>query len=70
MQYLVAPGTADEIIWRVVNRKLQVVGNVLDGHLAGTATGEYPAYKFMLTKLFQFAVFLVTSPPHPDNEHV
>lgn len=40
VQYLVAPGSADDIIWQTVNRKLQVVGNALDGHLAGTAIGD------------------------------
>lgn len=39
VQYLLAPGSADDIIWGIVKRKLQVVGSALDGHLAGTATG-------------------------------
>ncbi len=37
--YLLAPGSVDDIIWSMVNSKLRVVGNALDGHLAGTATG-------------------------------
>jgi hypothetical protein len=40
VHYLIAPGSADDIIWPTVNQKLQVVGTVLDGHLAGTAVGE------------------------------
>ena len=39
VHYLCAPGSADDIIWRTVNAKLQVVGETLDGNLAGTATG-------------------------------
>ncbi|CAL8464419.1 g3954 [Coccomyxa elongata] len=39
VQYLLAPGSADEIIWSLVQSKLRVVGSALDGHLAGTATG-------------------------------
>lgn len=39
VHYMCAPGSADDIIWRIVNKKLQVVGETLDGHLAGTATG-------------------------------
>ncbi|BDA49699.1 probable SWI/SNF-related matrix-associated actin-dependent regulator [Coccomyxa sp. Obi] len=39
VQYLLAPGSADDIIWSLVQSKLRVVGNALDGHLAGTATG-------------------------------
>ncbi len=42
VQYLLAPGSADEIIWSLVQSKLRVVGNALDGHLAGTATGNLP----------------------------
>ncbi len=40
VQYLLAPGSADDIIWSLVQSKLRVVGNALDGHLAGTATGK------------------------------
>jgi hypothetical protein len=40
VHYMCAPGSADDIIWRLVHAKLQVVGETLDGHLAGTATGE------------------------------
>ena len=41
VQYLLAPGSADDIIWSMVHSKLRVVGNALDGHLAGTATGMH-----------------------------
>ncbi len=39
MQYLVCPGSADDMIWSIVNSKLQVVGTTLDGNTAGTAAG-------------------------------
>ena len=39
MQYLVCPGSADDMIWSIVNSKLQVVGATLDGNTAGTAAG-------------------------------
>ncbi len=39
MQYLVCPGSADDMIWSIVNSKLQVVGTTLDGNAAGTAAG-------------------------------
>ena len=39
VQYLVCPGSADDMIWSVVNSKLQVVGATLDGNTAGTAAG-------------------------------
>ena len=39
VHYMCAPGSCDDIIWRLVQGKLQVVGETLDGHLAGTATG-------------------------------
>ncbi|CAL5220539.1 g2574 [Coccomyxa viridis] len=39
VQYLVCPGSADDMIWSIVNSKLQVVGTTLDGNTAGTAAG-------------------------------
>ncbi|KAK9804695.1 hypothetical protein WJX72_000259 [[Myrmecia] bisecta] len=39
VHYLLAPGSIDDIIWRTVQKKLQVVGRALDGNMAGTATG-------------------------------
>ena len=39
VHYLCAPGSADDIIWDLIKYKLQVVGETLDGHLAGTAMG-------------------------------
>ena len=41
VQYLSCPGSADDMIWSVVNSKLQVVGSTLDGHTAGTAAGVF-----------------------------
>ena len=40
VQYLVCPGSADDMIWSIVNSKLHIVGATLDGHTAGTAAGE------------------------------
>ena len=40
VQYLVCPGSADDMIWSIVNSKLQVVGTTLDGNAAGTAAGD------------------------------
>ena len=34
-----APGTSDDAMWPLLARKLQVVGQALDGHATGTATG-------------------------------
>ena len=42
VHYLCAPGSADDILWGTVGAKLQVVGETLDGHLAGTALGDLP----------------------------
>ena len=39
VQYLCCPGSADDMIWSIVNAKLRVVGATLDGHTAGTAAG-------------------------------
>ena len=41
VQYLSCPGSADDMIWSIVNSKLQVVGSTLDGHTAGTAAGVF-----------------------------
>ena len=40
VRYLYAPGSIDEIMWPLLTSKLEVVGQVLDGHAAGTAQGE------------------------------
>lgn len=40
VQYLSCPGSADDMIWSIVNSKLQVVGTTLDGNTAGTAAGS------------------------------
>lgn len=42
VQYLSCPGSADDMIWSIVNSKLQVVGSTLDGNTAGTAAGVGP----------------------------
>lgn len=39
VRYLYAPGSIDEIMWPLLTSKLEVVGQVLDGHAAGTAQG-------------------------------
>lgn len=49
MQYLVCPGSADDMIWSIVNSKLHVVGATLDGNTAGTAAGKSPAESYCQT---------------------
>lgn len=72
MQYLVCPGSADDMIWSIVNSKLQVVGTTLDGNTAGTAAGAwfYPACN---TAAFHFQAsstcdvwILIMDPDHVD----
>ena len=39
VRYLIAPGTCDDIMWPLLSKKLQVVGQVIDG--GGVGNGEY-----------------------------
>lgn len=39
VRYLTSPDTCDDIMWPLLNKKLQVVGQVIDG--AGVGKGEY-----------------------------
>ncbi len=32
IRYLIAPGSSDDIMWSLLTRKLQVVGQALDGN--------------------------------------
>ena len=41
--YLIAAGTCDDVMWRNVKDKLVTVGQTMDGHAHGTATGT-PAF--------------------------
>jgi SNF2 family DNA or RNA helicase len=56
VHYLVAKGTVDEAIWKMVARKLGVVGMALDGEVAAMT-------------MFQFSFELINIPYLDDASH-